>query len=78
MNDPSFSMLGIEDELKKDIHGTYANNIRDRLYRYMTQLKSAMDSGMTPDEFAAARQIYCAIQESLNMVNCHLEAVSRY
>ncbi len=77
MNDQTFSMLGIEEELKKDSHGMYAMNIQDRLYQYLAQIHTVLDSGLTPDEFAITNRIYRAIQESIKVVMLTREGLHR-
>ncbi len=77
MKDPAFSMLGMEEELKKDIHGTYAKNIQDRLYQYLTQAKTVLNSGLSPDEFAREHDICKAIEASIKVVKLTHEGFHR-
>ncbi len=64
----SFTMLGIEEELKKDIHGTYAKNVQDRLHHYLAQTRIHLDSGLSPDEFANETALKHAIEAGIKVV----------
>lgn len=77
MTGSSFSMLEIEEELKKDVRGTFARDIQDRLYRYLAEVKGWLDRGLGPDEFAKARHLNEAIRESIKVVDAASQAFHR-
>ena len=62
MEEEKIPVLEMEERLEKDVGGAYKKALVEQLASHLTELKRALDSGLPPDDFQAARRLKDAVE----------------
>lgn len=62
-------MVEMEAALRADADGSFRASILEKLLLYRQEVKSAMDRGVSPDEFARLEKLHASLTAAEEVVN---------
>lgn len=62
------SLILMEEDLQKDVEGTYCKETTKKLGYHLTEVKKVLDSGLPPDEFDAVSKMRDAIEAASTVI----------
>jgi type III secretion system YseE family protein len=74
MEEEKIYMLTMEEELEKDANGSYRKDLTDQLAEHLAEVKRAMDSGLSPDEFSGMQKLKQALEAATEVVEKYWES----